>query len=158
MNGKESTLDQGIILLLSFIREKGRSNACLFKQMGQNEMHKEITTTKMIDVESLFVPSYLSLPRQSTLVNTFPYLESPIAKIPFCRYQFQKSKVRMNWPFRSLCNQHFFRVLLLGSPPFRKKINYYCFQFKNLESPYATNCSKKKLKTFSTYTLEGCLH
>ncbi|KAL9970016.1 hypothetical protein ACROYT_G022324 [Oculina patagonica] len=30
--------------------------------------------------------------------------------------------------------------------------------FKNLEEPYATNCTKKKLKTFPTYTLEGCLY
>ena len=31
-------------------------------------------------------------------------------------------------------------------------------QFKNLEKPYDTKCSKKKLKTFSTYTSEGCLY
>jgi len=31
-------------------------------------------------------------------------------------------------------------------------------QFENLEKPYATNCTRKTLKTFSTYTPEGCLH
>jgi len=31
-------------------------------------------------------------------------------------------------------------------------------RFKNLEKPYATNCSKKTLKTFSTYSSEGCLY
>ncbi|KAL9970021.1 hypothetical protein ACROYT_G022330 [Oculina patagonica] len=31
-------------------------------------------------------------------------------------------------------------------------------RFENLEKPYATNCTKKTLKTFSTYTSEGCLH
>lgn len=34
----------------------------------------------------------------------------------------------------------------------------YFFQFKNLEKPYATNCSKKTLETFSTYSSEGCLY
>lgn len=31
-------------------------------------------------------------------------------------------------------------------------------RYENLEKPYATNCTKKKLKTFSTYTSEGCLY
>lgn len=31
-------------------------------------------------------------------------------------------------------------------------------KFKNLEKPFATNCSQRKLKTFSTYTKEGCLY
>lgn len=31
-------------------------------------------------------------------------------------------------------------------------------RFKNLEKPYATNCTQKKLKTFSTYTSDGCLY
>ncbi|KAL9970022.1 hypothetical protein ACROYT_G022331 [Oculina patagonica] len=31
-------------------------------------------------------------------------------------------------------------------------------KFKNLEEPFATNCTKKALKTFSTYTQEGCLY
>ena len=30
-------------------------------------------------------------------------------------------------------------------------------QFENLEKPYATNCTSKKLKTFPTYTPEGCV-
>lgn len=34
-----------------------------------------------------------------------------------------------------------------------------CFpwsQYKNLEKPYATRCAAKKLKTYSSYTVEGC--
>ncbi|KAL9970020.1 hypothetical protein ACROYT_G022329 [Oculina patagonica] len=31
-------------------------------------------------------------------------------------------------------------------------------RFKNLEKPYATNCTKKTLKTFSTYSTEGCFY
>ncbi|XP_068699535.1 acid-sensing ion channel 2-like [Montipora foliosa] len=31
-------------------------------------------------------------------------------------------------------------------------------RYKNLQKPYATNCTEKKLRTFSTYTTEGCLH
>lgn len=30
-------------------------------------------------------------------------------------------------------------------------------RFENLEKPYATNCTSKKLKTFPTYTPEGCV-
>ena len=32
------------------------------------------------------------------------------------------------------------------------------FQFKNLEKPYATNCTMKTLKTFPIYTAEGCFY
>ncbi|XP_067049053.1 acid-sensing ion channel 4-A-like isoform X2 [Acropora muricata] len=31
-------------------------------------------------------------------------------------------------------------------------------RYKNLKKPYATNCTEKKLRTFSTYTTYGCLH
>ncbi|KAL9966661.1 hypothetical protein ACROYT_G024772 [Oculina patagonica] len=31
-------------------------------------------------------------------------------------------------------------------------------KLKNLEKPFATNCTKGSLKTFSTYTLDGCLY
>ncbi|XP_068754388.1 acid-sensing ion channel 1A-like [Montipora capricornis] len=31
-------------------------------------------------------------------------------------------------------------------------------RYKNLQKPYATNCTEKKLRTFSTYTTEGCLY
>ena len=52
---------------------------------------------------SLLVPSYLLLHTLEHARQYFPLPRYPIENFPFCRYQFQKSKLR-NWPFRGLCN------------------------------------------------------
>lgn len=49
-----------------------------------------------------------------------------------------------------------FSVLSLSGLCFLNYVELFFFQFKNLEKPYSTNCSRKALKTYSTYTSEGC--
>lgn len=33
---------------------------------------------------------------------------------------------------------------------------FFSLQYKNLEKPYPTNCTKRSLKAYTSYTVEGC--